>query len=121
MRRNPLAAALLALSLAVHAHAQAPGDAEAGPRAMAAVAALAELNGQALACQDADAARRAKALMLAHAPKTPRYGSAFEEGTQQSFLATTRGTSPCPDAATLARRLDMVAAQLKAVLPAATP
>lgn len=91
-----------------------------------AIAALARLNGTALACQDLAAARRAKQLMLAHAPKTARYGQAFEDGTQAAFLATTRaapgaaaaGTAACPDTAEFMRRLDSVARDLQAVLPA---
>lgn len=86
-----------------------------------AVAQLAQLNGQALACQDAAAARRAKSLMLAHAPKTARYGAVFDDGTQQSYLALTRSRSDCPDSGALAARLDAVAQRLEAALPAAAP
>jgi hypothetical protein len=100
----------------VAASAVAQEPAAAGLRA---ISALAELNGQALACQDSAAARRAKALMLAHAPKTPRYGATFEEGTQQSYLATTRQGAPCPTADALAERLDVLQAQLQVALPVA--
>lgn len=112
----PRAAALAAALSGAVAVAAAQAPADAGLRA---IGALAELNGQALACQDGAAARRAKALMLAHAPKTPRYGAAFEEGTQQSYLATTRQDAPCPSPEELARRLDALQAQLQAALPAA--
>ena len=116
--KNSLARAawlIAALGVACPA-ASAQENADAGLRA---VGALAELNGQALACQDSAAAKRAKALMLAHAPKTPRYGAAFEDGTQQSYLATTRQGAPCPTSDALAKRLDTLQAQLQSALPVA--
>ena len=84
-----------------------------------AVADLAQVNGQALACQELAVAARAKTLMLAHSPKTARFGSAFEEGTHNSYLAQTRSESACPDAATLTSRLDVLAKRLQDALPAA--
>lgn len=109
LSRTLVAGVLLAAGLA------AAQDDAAG---LEAVRALAQLNGQALGCRDAGAAQRAKALMLAHAPKTPRYAQAFDEGTQQSFLAVTRNEVACVDAATVAGRLEAVAARLQAALPA---
>ena len=90
-------------------------DADQG---LARVTELAQVNGQALACQDMDTVAKAKKLMLAHAPKTPRFGSAFEETTNASYLAQVRGTVPCPDAAHFASKLDTLAKQLQAELPA---
>ena len=90
-------------------------DADQG---LARVTELAQVNGQALACQDMDAVAKAKKLMLAHAPKTPRYGNAFEEATNAAYLAQVRGTAPCPDAVVLASKLDALAKQLQAELPA---
>lgn len=86
-----------------------------------AIVELSQINGQALACQDMRAATRAKNLMLLHSPKTARYGSAFDEGTHQAFLAQTRNTAPCPDATTLAMQLEALAIKLQASLPAAAP
>lgn len=101
----------LTCALLTSAHAQVdPG--------LQAIRDLAQVNGQALACQDMQAARRAKDLMLAHAPKTERFGSAFEEGTQQSYLAQTRDNAVCPDTAALSVRLNNVAQRLQASLPA---
>jgi len=91
-------------------------DADPG---LARVTELAQVNGQALACQDMDAVAKAKKLMLAHAPKTPRFGSAFEEATNASYLAQVRGTTPCPAAAAFASKLDALAKALQADLPAA--
>lgn len=112
IRRQHLLIALgMAHALLVPAHAQTdPG--------LQAINDLAQLNGQALACQDLKAAGRAKGLMLAHAPKTARFGSAFEEGTQQSYLAQLRSESDCPGTATLSTRLDALAQRLQTNLPA---
>jgi protein SCO1/2 len=89
------AAAALALC-AASAAAQASDEAAAR-----AVAELARLNGQALACRDTQAAQRAKSLMLTYTPKTPRYSSLYEEGTQASFLAQLAAPGSCPQPALL--------------------
>ena len=96
----------------------AAADADAG---LAAVRQLGALNGQALACAEKDAAAHARMLMLAHAPKTARFGAAYEEATQEAYLAQTRASGTCPDVKTLAGKLDDVAQRLKMVLPAAQP
>lgn len=79
---------------------------------------LAQVNGQALACQDMETVAKAKKLMLTHAPKTPRFGAAFEEATNASYLAQVRGTAPCPAAAAFASKLDALAKALQTDLPA---
>jgi hypothetical protein len=89
--------------------------------ALQAITELSQVNGQALACQEFKAATRAKNLMLLHSPKTARYGSAFDEGTHQAFVAQTRGPAPCPDANTLSSQLEALALKLQASLPAAVP
>lgn len=97
-----------------------PAYAQTDP-ALQAIAELSQLNGQALACQEFKAATRAKNLMLQHSPKTARFGSAFDEGTHQAFLAQTRSTMPCPDANTLSTQLEALALKLQASLPASVP
>jgi hypothetical protein len=109
-------AALCLTCLAVLSPVQA-ADADQG---LARVTELAQVNGQALACQDMDTVAKAKKLMLAHAPKTPRFGSAFEEATNASYLAQVRGTAPCPAAAAFASKLDALAKALQTDLPAAS-
>jgi hypothetical protein len=106
----------LACTLLAPAQAQtpAPTPIELG---LQAINELALVNGQALACQELKAAGRAKSLMIAHAPKTARYGSAYDEGTKQSYAAQLNGTVACPDAAALSTRLDALAQQLKTTLP----
>jgi hypothetical protein len=93
-------------------------DAEAG---LLAIRALGSVNGQALACAETKLAARAKQLMLAHAPKTQRFGAAYEEATQQAFLAQTRAAGTCPDAASLTDRLNRLALQLADTLPVVAP
>jgi len=97
------------------ARAQPAADA-----ALRAIDDLARLNGQALACRDVPAAQRAKALMLAHAPKTPRFATAYEEGTQASFIAQTRNGAACPEAGALAAQIDAVARRLQTALAGST-
>ena len=97
--------------------AVAAAAAEAAEQALRAVRALAQVNGQALACQDTDTARRAKALMLTHAPKTPRFGQAYEEGTNQAYLAQTQGGKACPTAEAALKQLQQVQLHLNAAMP----
>ncbi len=108
---------IILLSLAAPLPAIAE-DVEAG---LVAVKQLGLLNGQALACSEKDAAAHAKVLMLAHAPKTQRFGTAYEEATQEGYLAQTRSAGACPDAKTLAGRIDELAQRLGTSLPAAQP
>jgi protein SCO1 len=103
-----LATAALAAACPRPAAAQGAEDA-----ALKAVAALAQVNGQALACRDTAAAQRAKALMLELAPKTARFASVFDSGTQDAFLAQTRDKRACPDAAASAAQLDTIGRQLR--------
>ena len=106
--------ALCLSSLALQGAAHA-ADAELG---LALVTELAQVNGVALACQDLTTAAKAKKLMLAHAPKTPRFGSAFEEATNASYLAQIRQAPACPDATAAGGKLDALATRLQEALPA---
>ncbi len=109
--RDKLLAVLCGLTFP--AMACASGDA-----GLSAVRDLGRLNGLTLACGQKEAASWVRVLMLNHAPKTRAYGEAYEEGTQESFLAHGKGT-PCPASAELNARLDEIARRLKAVLPVA--
>ena len=91
-------------------------DAEAG---LAAVRALGGVNGQALACSEMGVAARARQLMLAHAPKTQRFGAAYEESTNAAFKAQTGSGKPCADATELTARLNELALRLGETLPIA--
>ncbi len=104
----------LLLLIAVLSAPTLAADAEAG---LLAIKALGKLNGQALACAQMPAAARAKSLMLAHAPKTQRFGDAYEEATQAAYLAQTRAADPCPEPLRLTDQLNQLALQLAATLP----
>ncbi len=93
-------------------------DAEA---ALATIKALGSLNGQALACSEVQVAARAKSLMVAHAPKTPRFGAVYEEATQAAYLTQTHSSTPCPDAILLTDQINHLALQLSATLPVVAP
>lgn len=114
---NPFHTALLLLIAVLPAPTFA-ADAEAG---LLAIRALGSVNGQALACAETRLAARAKELMLAHAPKTQRFGAAYEEATQEAFLAQTRAAGTCPDATILTDRLNQLALQLADTLPVVAP
>lgn len=109
---------MLLLLVAVLPAPTLAADAEAG---LLAIRALGSVNGQALACSEAKLAARAKQLMLAHAPKTQRFGSAYEAATQEAFLGQTRAGSACPDPTGLTDRLNQLALQLADTLPVAAP
>lgn len=103
--------AVFVLGLAVAAGAQEkPAD-----EAQAAVADLGRLNGLALACKQLPVMARARELMLAHVPKLRHWGEIYEQATTAAFVAPPGG---CPDAAALRVQVEVVAARLKALLPA---
>ena len=99
-------------------NALVPALAGAPEAALGAVRELGAVNGQAMACSESEAARRAKALMLAHAPKSQTWGDTFQASTHEAFLAQTKGGLPCPTAPALEERLTTLEKTLKEVLPA---
>jgi microcompartment protein CcmK/EutM len=106
------------LSLALPAGAADSSD-DAG---MTVVSELGRLNGQALACSRAEAVAGIKALMIKLAPKSRRYGEAFESATNEGFLAQSREEqATCPDDAALAGQVDEVAKRLQTAFPVAVP
>lgn len=119
MKSMKLAIILLVLAVAPGAVSVA-GAADAEP-GLDTIKALGSVNGQALACSEVQVAARAKSMMLAHAPKTALYGTAYEEATQAAYLAQTRSASACPDNISLLARLNQLALQLAAALPVAAP
>ena len=108
----------LLLFVAVLSAPTLAADVEAG---LLAIKALGNVNGQALACAQMPAAARAKSLMLAHAPKTQRFGDAYEEATRAAYLAQTNAAGSCPDGLLLVDQLNRLALQLDAALPVAVP
>ena len=110
-----LAALALAHALLSPAQAQTPLEI-----AMQAIGDLAQVNGRALACSELKSARRAKDLMVAHAPKTARFGDAYEEGTQKSYASQINTHAACPNTATFSVQLDALEKRLQVALPVTT-
>lgn len=103
------------LNFALTAHAANSPDA-----GLAEVVDLGNLNGQALACGYADSAAQIKDAMVKFAPKSRRYGAAFEEATNEAFLVQSRKErNTCLDGPTLADRVEKAARRLQAALPSA--
>ncbi|KXB31507.1 hypothetical protein AT959_07560 [Dechloromonas denitrificans] len=82
-----------------------------------AISQLGEINGIALACQQAAIVSRARNAVQTTAPKTRANGEIFEEATSASYLQFGNGKKTCPDAATLAKRLGEAEKQLSAAFP----
>lgn len=114
--QNKTLALLIILAAAAGPVGAADGQADAG---VAAIDSLGRFNGQALACGAAEQAARAKELMLKHAPRTPLYGTTFEQATQRGFMDQVKSGQDCPTADEFAKRGDTAAAQLSRLLPAA--
>ena len=113
MLRSALLLCLLSITLSAHA-ANALTDA-----GLAEVEALGLSNGVALACDYIDTSTRIKAVIIQYAPKSRRYGAAFEEATNKAFLEQTKKEpTTCPDGPTLNGQVDDTAHRLEAALPA---
>ena len=110
MKRFALLLGFLSLALPVLAAADA---------GLAEIRDLGRLNGQALACSYTDAAARIKTVMIQHAPKSRRYGAAFEEATHAAFLdQVKKDQAACIDGPTLTSQVEEVTQRLLAALPA---
>ena len=96
--------------------ALAEPDAAAG---LTSIQTLGRINGQALACSQLSISGETRSLMMKHAPKTRRYGEAFEEATNAAYLEQGKDTDKCPQAADFKTRIADVAKQLQVTLPAA--
>ncbi|MBS4095455.1 MAG: hypothetical protein KGZ83_01285 [Sulfuricella sp.] len=87
------------------------------PAGVAEVRELGRLNGLALSCSQVEAAARIKNILIQYAPKTRRYGEAFEAATQESFLEQGAKPEPCRDGAAYAVEAEVVALRLRAAAP----
>jgi hypothetical protein len=88
---SKLCAAGIVIALTVPVNAADTPD----PR-YAAVSALGELNGIALQCKYLDQVRRMKAAVVANVPKERSFGLAFDQATNDAFLAFIRQGDACP-------------------------
>lgn len=111
--------ALVLCFLGLAQPAVADSSSDAG---LAEVRNLGLLNGQALACSHKQTVARIKAVMINHAPKSRRYGEAFEAATSQAFLAQVKNDpAACQDEQALTSQAEEVAARLVAAVPVAAP
>lgn len=91
MKKMLLLLGMICLPLTPHA---AELSADAG---LTDVQALGRLNGLALSCSMTDLATRIKQVMIQYAPKSSLHGQAFEQATNDAYLARSRGEADCPD------------------------
>jgi len=75
---------------------------------------LGELNGVALNCKFLDETRRMKKALVQALPKRRQLGQAFDDITNNSFLAFIQAKSPCPDAAEFSEKVDTAIQALNA-------
>jgi len=114
MKRSALLLCFLSLALSAHA---ADASTDAG---LTEVQALGRINGQALACGYAETVSRIKAVIIQHAPKSRRYGAAFEEATNKAFLDQSRKEmTTCPDGPTFNGQVEEATQRLQSAVPAA--
>ncbi len=88
---------LLLLSTAAHAVSEAQFDA---------VKAVGNLNGIALNCKYLDETRRMKRSIVSTVPKIRIIGEAFDQSTNDAFLAMIAAKKPCPSEHTLSLQVD---------------
>lgn len=103
---------VFALALALHI-----APASAADEGSAAITAMGEINGVALACQQMAIASRARNAITSTAPKTRGNGELFEESTNASFLDFGKNQKNCPDTAALVNRLTDAEKRLSAAFP----
>lgn len=103
---------IIALALALN---MAPVS--AADQGSAAISALGEINGIALACQQMAIVSRARNAITSTAPKTRGNGEIFETSTNASFLDFGNNKKTCPDSAALAQRLSDAEKALTAAFP----
>lgn len=72
------------------------------------VGALGRLNGQALACQQKEAAARIKSVMINRVPKTREFGDTFEQATTTGFLKHKQTGGACPPVAVMTVSIEMI-------------
>jgi hypothetical protein len=71
----------------------------------AAVKGLGALNGVALQCKYLDQVRRMKSAVVANAPKERSFGLAFDQATNDTFLAFIKDDAACPTHDSLERQI----------------
>lgn len=83
------------------------------------IKAMGELNGVALQCKYLHETRRMKKAIVATLPKRRQLGQAFDDSTNDSFLAFIKSNSTCPDEDEFARQVDTAIQALDAAFSSA--
>lgn len=68
---------------------------------------LGRVNGVALACGHVQVSNKARAMMILRAPKTRRFGEAFEDASTAAFNDQTANSPACAESVVLELRLEM--------------
>jgi len=93
MKKRGNLVAFLILVAAASVRAEAVADTDVRYQALKA---LGELNGTALQCKYLDQTRRMKSAVVEVAPKERSFGLAFDQATNDAFLAMVQSGAPCP-------------------------
>lgn len=116
MKRSAVLLCFLSLALPAGA-ADSPAD-----LGMTEIMEMGRLNGQALACSHTEAVAKIKVLIIKLAPKSRRYGEAFETSTNEAYLAQAKeDPSTCLGGPALAGQVEEVAKRLQAAFPVVVP
>lgn len=89
----------------------------AEPQGAQEVRALGRLNGEALACNQPALVDRIRSHIVYEAAKTREIGEIFENATNESFLEMGKEGRSCPDARSLAQKIDEGIAALRKAFP----
>lgn len=103
MKHAPLLTLLLLLALP----ASADNDNPAVAGLLDGARELGQSNGIALACGYTELSSKARAMMILRAPKTRRFGEAFEDASSAAFNKQSISGEACPEAVVLALKLEM--------------
>lgn len=107
----PLLLASMLVAIPVVAETDSPAIAEM----LSGAAELGRVNGVALACNYPDLVTKARAMMILRAPKTRRFGEAYEQASSAAFNEQGASGAACPEAVVLNLRLEMADLRLKEV------
>lgn len=105
----------LAILAALAGPAAAEADSPVITELLAGVDELGRVNGVALACNYPEVVSKARAMMILRAPKTRRFGEAYEQASTAAFNEQGTSGASCPDAVVLNLKLEMTDLRLREV------
>lgn len=82
---------------------------------LAAISAMAEVNGVALQCRYIEQMQRIKRVLVLHLPKRRELGDWFEQQTNASFMQFMSNDSTCPGSLKFIQQVDMAVDKLQTV------